>query len=183
MDIEVITDDVPTGDQRISGDEGLDMGQKIFLGACGTTKGSHQLSCHDIATQDKATGSMTFIFELLSLHMTWCQGETGMLTFECLHASQLIGTDGTFTLPGQHRCLVIHRTYRSDGLVFLRVCWRREPVTDQVRLEIPFFKRRVAWRGEMCAIMPRVITSSASSRPLQWLMGRSLGCSHARAMS
>ena len=183
MYIEVITDDVPTGDQRIGGDNRLEMGQENFFGARGTTKGSHQLSCHDIATQDKATRSMTFILEFASLHMTWCQREAGMLAFESLHASQLVGTDGTFTLLSDNWGLLIHPTDRSDGRVFLWVLRWGQPVADQMRLEVPFFKRRVAWRGEMCSIMPRVITSSASSRPVQWLMGRSLGCSHARAIS
>src|SRR5450755_970652 len=183
MDIEVITDDVPTGDRGISGDDGLDMGQEIFFGARGTTKGGDKLSRHDIATQDKATRTMTFILEFASLHMTWCQRESGMLAFERLHASQLVGTDGTFTLLSDNWGLLIHPTDRSDGRVFLWVLRWGQPVADQMRLEIPFFKRRVAWRGEMCSIMPRVITSSASSRPVQWLMGRSLGCSHARAIS
>ena len=121
MNVEVITDDVPTGDQRISRYHRLEMGQEIFFGARGTTKGSHQLSCHDIATQDKATRSMTFILEFASLHMTWCQREVGMLAFERLYARQLIGTDGAFTLLSDHWGLLIHPTDRSDGLVFLWV--------------------------------------------------------------
>jgi hypothetical protein len=50
-----------------------------------------------------------------------------------------------------------------------------------VWLEIPFFNRRAACRGEICFTMPRAMTSSAISRPVHWLMGRSLGWSQANA--
>src|ERR1700726_4867734 len=134
MDIEVITDDVPARDRGISGDDGLHMGQEIFFGARGTTKGSHQLSGHDIATQDKGARAMTFILEFASLHMTWCQREAGVLAFERLHASQLVGTDGTFSLLSDNWGLLIHPTDRSNGLVFLWVLRWGEPVADQMRL-------------------------------------------------
>lgn len=52
-----------------------------------------------------------------------------------------------------------------------------------MRLQIPFFKMRAAWRAEIVGRMPRRMTSSAISRPVQWLMGRSFGCSHAIATS
>src|SRR5579863_8387941 len=124
---------------------------------------------------------MPLVLEFPSLDMARGQGESGMLAFESLHPGQLVGTDRALTLPGQRRCLVIHRTDRSDGLVFVRVCWRRQPVADQMRLEIPFFNRRAACRGEIDGTIPRCIISSAISRPVQWLIGRSFGCSQARA--
>ena len=59
-----------------------------------------------------------------------------------------------------------------------------EPIPDQVWLEIPLFSSRAAWRGEIWATMPRLITSSAISWPDQWLIGRSdcSGFSQARAV-
>ena len=145
MDVEVVTDDVPARDRGIGGDDGLHMGQEIFFGARGTTKGGNKLSRHHVATENKATGAMTLVLEFPSLYMAWGQWESGMRACKRLHAGQLIGTQCALTLPGQRRCLAIHCTDRSDALVFLRVCWRREPVADQMRLQIPFLtdERRV----------------------------------------
>src|SRR5947209_3158518 len=106
-----------------------------------------------------------------------------MLALQGLHPSQLVGTHRAFALLDQGRRILIHRTDASDRFFTPRVNWRGEPIADQMRLEIPFFNRRAACRGEICAMMPRAITSSAISRPVQWLMGRSLGCSQARAKS
>jgi hypothetical protein len=76
---------------------------------------------------------------------------------------------------------VIDRADDSDGCFEMGILWRGEPIADQMRLEIPFFNRRAACRGEICAMIPRAITSSAISLPVQWLIGRSLGCSQANA--
>src|SRR5207245_6392839 len=90
---------------------------------------------------------------------------------------------GHFSLFGS-----LHRRFIqvADGfdLPFaLGIVWRRQPVADQVRLEIPFFNRRAACRGEICWMIPRAIASSAISRPVHWLMGRALGCSQAIAIN
>src|ERR1700724_831264 len=50
-----------------------------------------------------------------------------------------------------------------------------QPVTDAMRLEVGlFFKKRPTERCEMFGTRPRRIASSAISRWLQWLIGRSL---------
>src|SRR4030088_651439 len=104
-----------------------------------------------------------------------------MFAFEHLDSGQLIRTDRSFSLLSQAGCLFIQCTHCSDRFLPLGIVWRGQPVTDQVRLEIPFFKSRAAWRGEICFTMPRTIISSAISRPVQWLIGRSLGWSQANA--
>ena len=124
---------------------------------------------------------MADIFKFAPLDFAWNQRQTGMLAFERLYSSQLIGTDRSFSLLSQAGSLFIQRTHRFDRFLPLRILGRRQPVADQMRLEIPFFNTRAAWRGEICFTMPRAITSSAISRPVQWLIGRSLGCSHASA--
>src|SRR5437879_736650 len=105
-----------------------------------------------------------------------------MFTFGGLHAGQLVGAHGALPLLGQSRRLVIHAADRRDAFLSVLISRRGEPGADQMRLEIPFFKRRTACRGEICATMPRAMTSSAIPRPVQWLMGRSLGCSPSRAI-
>src|ERR1700724_4711155 len=52
---------------------------------------------------------------------------------------------------------------------------RGQPVTDAMGLEVGlFFKKRPTERCEMFGTRPRRIASSAISRWLHWLMGRSL---------
>lgn len=69
--------------------------------------------------------------------------------------------------------------------VELRIGRRRgQPGPNQVRLEIPLFSRRAAWRAEIRSTIPRRMISAASSVVLQWLIGRpdSPGASHASAI-
>ena len=90
-----------------------------------------------------------------------------MFAFQGLHPGQFIRTHGALSLFSQGRCVMIQGTDGRDGAFALRINRRRQPIADQMRLEIPFFKRRAAWRGEICSMMPRAITSSAISRPVQ----------------
>src|ERR1700751_556055 len=56
-----------------------------------------------------------------------------------------------------------------------RIGLRRQPITKAMRFEVGlFFKKRPTERCEMLGTKPRRIASSAISRWLQWLMGRSL---------
>ncbi len=90
-----------------------------------------------------------------------------MLTLKRLDACEFVCAHRSFALPGQSRRVVIDLTNGSDDCIFVRVCWRGEPRADQMGLEIPLFNRRDACRGEICSMMPRCITSSAISRPVQ----------------
>ena len=56
-----------------------------------------------------------------------------------------------------------------------RIGLRRQPITKAMRFEVGlFFKNRPTERCEMLGTRPRRIASSAISRWLQWLIGRSL---------
>src|SRR5258708_27587283 len=92
-----------------------------------------------------------------------------MFAFEHLDSGQLIRTDRSFSLLSQAGCLFIQCTHCSDRFLPLGIVWRGQPVTDQVRLEIPFFNSRAAWRGEIFFTMPRTIISSAISPSVPWL--------------
>ena len=89
-----------------------------------------------------------------------------MFALQGLDPGQLIGTHDALSLLSQDRGLVIHLTNGDNGVVSLRILRRRQPIADQMRLEIPFFKRRPACRGEIVGTIPRRITSSAISRPV-----------------
>ena len=54
-----------------------------------------------------------------------------------------------------------------------------------MRFQIPLFSSRPTWRGEMWSTIPRFWASSAISRGVQWLIGRSepVGISQLMAMS
>lgn len=181
MNVEVVTDDVPAFHCGIARHDGLHMRQKIFLGARGSSKGSHELARDDITAENEGAGAVTDVLKLAPLHFARCQRQAGMLALKGLDSGQFIRAYRPFVLFGPLWSLLINLTDGSNDGFFLWISWRGQPVPDQVRLEIVFFNRRAACRGEICAMMPRAITSAASSRPVQWLMGRSLGCSHARA--
>jgi hypothetical protein len=167
MDVEIITDEVPTRGLLIAGHHRSHMRQEIFLGARGSATGSNNLSAHHIPTEDKGAGAMTNVLKFAAFHFSRSQGQSRMLALERLHSCELIGTHGAFSLLGHLRGLLIHLTGGHDGCLALRVSRRSEPIADQMRLETPFFNRREACRGEMCWTIPRCISSSAISRPVQ----------------
>jgi hypothetical protein len=126
---------------------------------------------------------MSLVLKFTPFDLAWSQRQTKVFAFEGLDPRQLIGTHGHFSLLGSYACLFIDLTERFDLLFAPRIVGRGQPIADQMRLEIPFCKRRAACRGEICLMMPRRIASSAISRPVHWLMGRALGCSHAIAIN
>jgi hypothetical protein len=58
----------------------------------------------------------------------------------------------------------------DGGITFIDHCC--QPITNQMRPQGPFFSNRAAWRAEICSTMPRFIASSATSRPVQCVIGR-----------
>jgi hypothetical protein len=106
-----------------------------------------------------------------------------MLALKRLDACQFVGAHRRLPLLSESWRVVIDGTNCSDRGIFVRINGRGEPITDQMGLQIPLFKSRDACRGEMDVMMPRSMTSSAISRPVQCVMGRSLGCSQAKAIS
>src|SRR5947209_18461685 len=157
------------------------MSQKICLGPRRSSVWGHQLSAGDIPTQDEGACAMTEIFKFASLHFSRSQRQSRMFALQGLDACQFISTYRPFALLSQLGGLVIDLTDGYDGFFAMRISRGREPIADQMRLEIPLFNTRAAWRGEIVGRMPRRITSSAISRPVHWLIGRSLGCSQAMA--
>src|SRR5438270_1333588 len=183
MGVQLVTHHMPAGRLGLGGHYGLQMGQEIGFGAGRSTGGSQQVAGDDIAAQDEGARPMSHILKFPPLDFALCQRQAGVLAFERLDTRQLVGTHGHFSLLSSPRRFCIHRADGRDLLVALRLVRRSQPIADQVRLEIVFFNKRAACRGEICLMMPRRMTSSAISRPVHWLMGRSLGCSQAIAIT
>src|SRR2546430_5241348 len=59
MGVQIVANNVPALDFRISGDECLDMGQKVGLVTRRSAGWSQDQPCHDISTDDQGQGSMT----------------------------------------------------------------------------------------------------------------------------
>src|SRR6266699_5637206 len=181
MDVEIITDNMPTDSLLVGGNDRLDMCQKIFLRARGACIGSHNLSRHHITTDNEGAGAVAKVLKLASLHFSGGQRQSWMLALQCLDPGQFIRAHRPFALFGQRFRLPIDLADLPNGFIFLRINWWGQPVANQMRLEIPFFNIRAACRAEILDTMPRLMTSSAISRPVQWLIGRSFGCSQAIA--
>jgi hypothetical protein len=181
MDVEIITDKVPTRGLGSSSDYRLHMRQKICLRARGACIGSHHLPGHHITTDNEGAGAVAKVLKLTSLHFSGNQRQSWVLALQGLDPGQFIRAHRPFSLFGQLWSLPIDLTDLPNGFLFVRIIRRGQPVADQMRFEIPFFNIRAAWRGEISLRIPRRLTSSAISRPVQWLMGRSRGCSQAIA--
>src|SRR5262245_33631420 len=107
-----------------------------------------------------------------------------MFPFQGLDASQLIVTDNPLPMLSQLGSPLIELIEFGGVHLIVLIPIGGQPVTAQVRFEIGLFlRRRPAWRAEICSTRPRLMISSAISRPVQWLMGRSepSGFSQARA--
>src|SRR5436190_23859035 len=114
MDVEVVTDKMPTGRLGIGGNHGLDMGQKVSLGARGSSRGSHNLSCYHISTDNEGACAMTNVLEFASLHFSGRQRQSWVLAFKCLDPGQLISAHRPFSLFGQVWGLLIDVTDDPD---------------------------------------------------------------------
>jgi hypothetical protein len=168
---EVVTDKVPASRLRIGRHDGLHMGQKIFFCTRRSGVGSHQLSCHHITAENKGTGAVALVFKFAPLHFARSQRQSWMLAFErlhprCiflrarlllmrqswmlafkrLHPGRLVRTHRAFALFDQFWSLPIDLADGPNRCFSLGVNWRRQPVADQVRLELSFL--RGGWHGE-----------------------------------
>jgi hypothetical protein len=181
MDVEIVTDKMPAADLGSSGHDRLHMRQKIFLRARRSSVWSHNLARHHITTDNKSSCAMANVLKLAALSFSRSQGQSWVLALQGLDPGQFIGAHRPFSLFGQLGSLPIDLTDRPNTAFFVRILWRGQPIADQMWLEIPFFNTRAACRGEILGTMPRRMTSSAISRPVQWLIGRSFGWSQAIA--
>lgn len=126
---------------------------------------------------------MPNIFKLTAEHGAWLHGQIGMFALQGLHSGQFIYADRALSLLRSFGGLRIELAPLDDLLFPLRVFLLAQPVAKPVRLEAPFLSSRAACRGEICVTIPRLLSSSAISRPVHRPMGRPVfaGASQARA--
>ncbi len=132
---------------------------------------------------------MPYVLKLPSLYpstgsgqaLTRSQRQAWVLALKSLYPSQLVGAHHSLSLLCQGRSLLVQTTYVTDFFIKLLILSRSQPIAYQVWFDVPLCNTRAAWRGEILSTMPTI--SSAISRLLHWLMGRSerLGASHATA--
>jgi hypothetical protein len=78
MDIEIVTNKMPAGGLLISGNDRLHMREKICLCSRGSGVGSHNLSSHHIAAEDKSACAVANVLKLASLHFSGSQRQAGV---------------------------------------------------------------------------------------------------------
>jgi hypothetical protein len=113
---------------------------------------------------------MTKILTCSPFHVSRSQRQPRMHAFQCVHSRSRIRADGSFALFCSTGSILRHATHLFHRFCSMLVCGRGHPRANQVRCEIPFCKRRTAWRGDRCAPLPRLTIASARSGPVHWLM-------------
>src|SRR5919202_1165246 len=183
MDVQVVHYKPPARRCRVTHQHLLHMRYEILFCARWSQNRCDDLARHHVTTQDARTGAMPNVRELAALDLARRQRQARRLALQRLHPCQFIRAHRAFALLHTRWRLTIDRTDGADRLGQLLILWRGQPIAAQMRLEIPFLSRRAAWRGESLGRMPRLMTSSAISRPVHCEMGRpaSVGVSQARA--
>ena len=110
-------------------------------------------------------------------------GPAGVRALQRLDAGQLVGTHDALPPGRQRRGRAVPPVHVGRRRVEPLVAGRGQPVAAAVRPEVPLSRGHAAWRGEIVGRMPRRTTSSATSRPVHWPIGRpdAPGASQARA--
>ena len=139
MDIEIVHYKMPADNQRLSLDGAFDMVEKIYLVSRATMGNRANLPTGDIQVHDERLHAVPDVLKFLVLYSAWSHRQRGMLAFQGLHATQFIRAHHPFTFLDQLWCLVVHPIDVFNLLVELLIINIRQPIADQVRLEVAFF--------------------------------------------
>ena len=179
VDVEIVTDDVPAGIERAGAQQPAEKARKILFGP-GIADHAFDLASGNIEGRNQGLSAVAAILELTPLDLARRHRQSRRDTLEGLDAGHLVDGDGAMGVIAGGRGLIDRAdvcTFGIEGGIGLR----GQPETDAMRLEVGvFFKKRPTERCEMLWTRPRRMASSAISRWLQWLIGRSLsdGFSH-----
>lgn len=149
MDVEVVYHKMPFGDRGRVGQGALKMLKKIFLGARVATGNRCHVTGGDFEVDDERQRPASNIFKLPAFDLAGCERQTRVFAFQGLHPGQFVSTHHDFALFREFWGLLIQRVEVCGLLIEPLICCLRQPVTDQVRLETPFFSSRDACRGEI----------------------------------
>ena len=139
MDVEIVHHKMPADNQRLCLDGAFDMVEKIHLVSRATMGNRTNLPTGDIEVHDERLRTVPDVFKFLVLYSAWPHRQRGMLAFQGLHPTQFIRAHYSFTFLDQLWCLVIHPIDVFNLLVELLIINIRQPIADQVRLEVAFF--------------------------------------------
>src|ERR1700738_1818405 len=134
----------------------------------------------DVKSSDKGLSAVALIFDLASLDLARHQRQPRRDALQRLNAGHFVDGDRAMSVIGTG-CGLVNRTDIRALAIKGGIRFRGQPVTDAMGLEVClFFKKRPTERCEIFGTRPRRMASSAISRWLHWLIGRSLsdGFSH-----
>jgi len=146
---------------------------EILLGP-GIADHPFDLAGGNVEGSDEGLSAVAMILELTSLDFARHHRQTGRDALQRLNAGHLVDGDRAMAVIGTGRILVNLANVGAFA-VEGRIGLGSQPVADAMRFEVGFFfKKRPTERCEICGTRPRRIASSAISRWLHWLIGRSL---------
>src|SRR6516165_5495032 len=127
-----------------------------------------------IETGDQSLRAVAAILEFAPLDLARLHRQPRRDALQRLNAGHLVDRDCAMAFVGAG-CGLVNLTDIGAFGIKGRIWFWRQPVTKAVRFKVGlFFKKRPTERCEMFETRPRRIASSAISRWLQWLIGRSL---------
>jgi hypothetical protein len=184
VDVEIVADDIPLRVGRGAAQHAAEKSREILFGSS-IADDALDLAGGNVEGGDQGLSAVPPVFELKSFDLARHHRKIGRAPLQRLNAGLLIDRDGTMGIIGAGREFVDPANVPAFGFES-GVGLGGQPVADAMRLEVGlFFKNRPTERCEMLGTSPRRIASSAISRWLQWLIGRSLsdGFSHVIATS
>src|SRR6266481_2178597 len=173
VDVEVVADDIPPCVGGGAAQQGVEKTRKILFGP-GVADHPGDFADRDIESGDQGLRAVAAIFELAPLDLARTHRQSRRGALQGLNAGHLVDRDRTMALIGAG-CVPVNLADVGAFGVKGRIGFWGQPVTKAMRFEVGlFFKKRPTERCEMFGTRPRRIASSAISRWLQWLIGRSL---------
>src|SRR6202789_2446533 len=173
MDVEVVADDIPPCVGGGAAQQSVEKTCKVLLGP-GVADHPDDFADGDIETGDQGLRAVAAILEFAPLDLARLHRQPRRDALQRLNAGHLVDRDCAMALVGAG-CGLVDLTDVGAFGVKGRIGFWCQPVTKAMRFEVGlFFKKRPTERCEMLGTRPRRIASSAISRWLQWLIGRSL---------
>src|SRR5262252_8929642 len=168
-----VANDIPPCVGGGAAQQGVEKTSKVLLGP-GVADHPGDFADRDIETGDQGLRAVAAILEFAPLDLARLHRQPRRDALQRLNAGHLVDRDCAMALVGAG-CGLVNLTDIGAFGVKGRIGFWRQPVTKAVRFKVGlFFKKRPTERCEMFETRPRRIASSAISRWLQWLIGRSL---------
>src|SRR3984893_12919291 len=173
VDVEVVADDIPSCVGGGAAQQAVEKTCKILVGLR-VADHPRDFADRNIESRDQSLRAVAAILELAPLDLAGLHWQSRRGALQGLNAGHLVDRDRAMALIGAGGGPVNRADVGALG-VKGRIGFWGQPVTKAMRFEVGlFFKKRPTERCEMLGTRPRRIASSAISRWLQWLIGRSL---------